>query len=370
MRGERLLFLLGSFFIFGNLIARGFSERFSLFWLSLSGAIISLLIIIILGLLLLLKQRIVLLSVSLFFCIGISGVISHIYFNGNFDKYAKPLTTSIFKESREKFEFRLTQIIPSEESDLFSILKALTIGERDGISKELKESYRKSGTSHLLALSGLHVGIIYSILTILLSILGSSTFSKIFRSITIILLLWFYALFTGLSPSIWRAVLMTTFYEIGRLFCRPQCGLNALGISAIIIGIIDPYSPSTVSFQLSFAAMLGIITIFPKMNNLLQIKSPPKWYHKPIIYIWAIASISISCQLFTLPLSLFYFGNITPFFLLSNILSMPLTSLLMPTIFVSVLTCNIPLIGELSSNLLSICIYVLNRIMVIISQLQ
>lgn len=364
MGGGRFLFWLTAAFICGNILTEHLSSSFSEWQFLLLTAILLLLAIIGLGMSLVPKWRSSLLCFILFFIIGSLLPAEDYALSLNKFRDNPAYGNSLFEETRSKFEIRLQKIIPAEEIETYSVLKALSLGDKSSIPPELKNSFRRSGAMHLLALSGLHVGILYAFLTFLLSFIGKGKGAKWIKSAVVIPLLWFYALFTGASPSICRAVIMASVYEIGGLAGRDNNGFNSLGISALLITIINPHAPSGISFQLSFSAMLGIFSVFPLLQKMIKgITS-----NKIIIKIWETAALSISCQLFTAPLTLHYFGSFTPFSLLTNTLSMPLTGIIMTLMPISIACTDIPFIGELSSSLLARMISLLNNVIGIISQ--
>lgn len=363
MRGGRFLFYLSAAFICGNLLTEIISSSFSDLQLLLSSALLLLASITFLFLGLALGIRSRALYLTLFFMIGSLLVVED--YSIAPERRNRNLSSSRFiLEGRAKFEQRLRKIVPPEEIETYSVLKALTIGDKNDIPRELKSSFRRSGAMHLLALSGLHVGILYGFLSFLLSFLGKGRWAKRIRGAVTIPLLWFYAVFTGASPSICRAVIMATVYEIGNIAGRDNDGFNALGISALIITLINPHAPSEISFQLSFSAMLGIFTIFP----ILQKTAKGFISNKLLLKIWDTAAISLACGIFTTPLTMYYFGSFTIFSLLTNTLSIPITGIIMVLAPVSLVSAGIPFIGSLSAKVLSWMIALLNFVIDIISR--
>lgn len=364
MRGGRFLFYLSSAFICGNLLTEHLSSSFSDWQLLLSSAILLLLAIIGLGVAIVLKSKSRVLYLALFFVIGSLLVAEDYSFAPKALKRNSLTENEFILKARSKFDERLQKVIPSEQTETYSVLKALSLGDKKDIPRELKKSFRQSGAMHLLALSGLHVGLLYGFLSFLLSFLGKGRRSRWIKSAVTIPLLWFYALFTGASPSICRAVIMATVYEIGGLAGRDNNGFNSLGISALIITILNPHAPSEISFQLSFSAMLGIFTIFPVLQKLIKDYTS----NKIIVKIWETAALSIACQIFTTPLTMHYFGSFTLFSLLTNTLSIPITGVIMTLIPISLVCAGIPIAGDLSSTLLTWMISLLNFVIEIISQ--
>ena len=225
---------------------------------------------------------------------------------------------------KASFSAWLETLLPAGEEQ--AILRALAIGDRSGLSRELRAAWRDSGAMHLLALSGLHVGLLYALLHRLLSLLGGSRPARLLRSVVVLGLLWTYALITGLSASIARAVLMITFYEISAYVSGSRDGLSALAGSAFLLMLFDPESPRDIGFQLSYTAVLSILLFHPRLKRLLHTRS------RLLTRVWELLSVSLCCQATCGLLAWFYFGNFPAYFLLTTLLAIPLTTLVMYTI--------------------------------------
>ncbi len=222
--------------------------------------------------------------------------------------------------------------IPFGDSQTNALLKALITGERNDIARSVADAFRESGASHILALSGFHLGIVYGIIKILLAVLGNSLWISRLRSLLTIALCGFYTLATGAGPSIVRAFLFILLGETSRLTHRHQ-STGSLLLSALLIQLIlNPLSISTISFQLSYAAMAGIAWIYPRLRDFWPGKPQDDKLHiKGIRWIWNSAALSIACQITTGPLAWLYFHSFPRHFLLTNLLAIPLTSLLIPS---------------------------------------
>ena len=243
------------------------------------------------------------------------------------------------------------------------VAKALAIGDKRELDRAVRNAYRNSGASHLLALSGLHVGILYKLLVALLFPLSASTWLRRIRSLLVIAMLWCYAAISGLSPSISRAALMITFYEGAALVGRRSDGLCSLAASALLITLLDPESPREIGFQLSFSACLGIFLFHPYLKKVLHTRL------RSLNAIWNAASLAISCQITTaLPVWL-YFRSFPKYFLITNLVTLPLvTGALYLTVSCFLLSlCNIS--PEFPAIFLHKCLQMLNRATSIISNL-
>lgn len=215
--------------------------------------------------------------------------------------------------------------MPFDDQRSAPLLTALITGNKDKLTQKTKNAFRDSGASHLLALSGLHLGIIYLVLSRLLSVLGNSLFARGVRSVTVILFSACYTLATGASPSLTRAFIFIALKEISKMSGRPQKG-SQIVISALTLQLLArPQSLFSLGFQLSYLAVAGIIYI----NPILEKCWTPE--DKGIMKkIWETATVSISCQVATAPLVWHTFGTFPEHFLLTNLIAIPITSVLIP----------------------------------------
>ena len=202
-----------------------------------------------------------------------------------------------------------------------ALLKALLLGRRDALSRATEEAFRAAGASHILALSGLHLGILYGILQVLLACLGRSRGATILRSALSLAAAGAYLRMTGGSPSLVRAFLFICLSEAARLLPgRRRAPLNIFCAALTIQLAADPACASQLGFQLSYLAMLGITLVFPRLDAWY----PPSSRHDPVRRIWSAAALTLSCQLFTAPLVWIRFHSFPKFFLLTNLGALPL----------------------------------------------
>ena len=227
--------------------------------------------------------------------------------------------------------------LPFKNITTNEIISALITGERSGISPKTISAFRESGASHILALSGLHLGIIYGIISWIFSFLGRSPHSNRIRVFLIIASCGLYTITTGASPSITRAFLFILIGEISRLYNRHTSTAQVLMSAVFIQLLFSPSSAKEIGFQLSYAAMAGIAFIFPWLKNLW-----PEGKGGIMKWIWISATMSISCQITTGPLVYFYFGTFPHHFLLTNLIAIPLTGGIIP---LSLLTLVLSSIG-------------------------
>ncbi|MBN2892761.1 MAG: ComEC family competence protein [Bacteroidales bacterium] len=205
----------------------------------------------------------------------------------------------------------------------FAVLSALTLGYRDEIDKETRQMFANTGAMHILAVSGLHVGIIFLILTTMLKFMDKNKKLRIIRAVIIILSLWIFAAIAGLSPSVSRSALMFSLFVIGKLLQRATSTYNIIFASAVILLFFNPLNLLSVGFQLSYAAVLSIVFFQPYIYKLFLFQ---KWLPDKI---WALTSVSIAAQIGTMPIGLYYFHQFPNYFFLTNILVIPLASIIL-----------------------------------------
>ena len=216
---------------------------------------------------------------------------------------------------------------------------ALTLGYKEDLDKELKRHFQASGAAHVLAVSGLHTGIIYGILIGLLTLGGrykplyENRLGRCALSTIVILAMWGYAWLTGMTPSVVRAVLMVTIFEVGRMAYRQAFSLNTIAAAAVLILLVHPQDLWNVSFQLSFAATAAIVVLLAYPFPLLIKKGIGAQITR---YFGGIILVSLAAQLGTLPITMYYFGQISNYFLLTNLIVLPIAAFLVPCGLVSI----------------------------------
>ena len=221
--------------------------------------------------------------------------------------------------------------IPFGDEGTAPLLKALLAGDRKGLPRSTVSIFRASGASHLLALSGLHIGIIYLILKKVGMVAGNAPAVRIIRSAATVAAALFYVVMTGASPSIVRAFLFILLNEAALLSGRKRTPSGILSGALLIQLVLNPLQIRSVGFQLSYCAIAGIVLVYPKVSA---------WYPSarfdPLKKIWDSAVLSIACQAFTAPLAWYYFHTFPKHFLITNLLAIPLTTALMGTAILTV----------------------------------
>jgi competence protein ComEC len=209
------------------------------------------------------------------------------------------------------------------EKEALSIMNALLLGQRQTIDKSTYNNYVNSGTIHILAVSGLHVGIILWILNFLFRPLLYLKYGNYIRPFILVTILWTFAIIAGLSPSVTRAVTMFSIISIAMHLKRPTNIYNTLVISAFVILLVKPTFLFQVGFQMSYLAVLGIVSVQPILYKL--------WKPKDSIFnkLWQIFTVTLAAQAGVVPISLFYFHQFPGLFFISNVVVIPFLGLIL-----------------------------------------
>ncbi len=211
----------------------------------------------------------------------------------------------------------------SFKPDELAVINALLLGQRQNISEDVYSNYKNAGAIHILAISGLHIGIILIILTAIFKPIERLKYGLFIKTILLLTILWSFAIIAGLSASVTRAVTMFSIVAIGMHLKRPTNIYNTLAISIFIILLFKPLFLFDVGFQLSYMAVFAIVSIDPYLYKLWQ---PKYWILRKY---WHTLTITISAQLGIVPISLFYFHQFPGLFFLSNLLIIPFLGLIL-----------------------------------------
>ncbi|WP_232834928.1 ComEC/Rec2 family competence protein [Pleomorphovibrio marinus] len=243
------------------------------------------------------------------------------------------------------------------------IAQALLLGQKEGMDMELREAYSTAGAMHILAVSGLHVGIIYGFFLLFFKPHKLSLSKRVPYLLLIISGIWFYALLTGMSPSVLRSATMFTFISLAQMRSRSPSIFNPLALSALVLLLYDPFLIYAVGFQLSYAALSGILIFQPFILNLWNPKG------RVMDYIWQITSVSIAAQLATFPISSYYFHVFPTYFMLANLVAIPGAFLIMSLGLPFLVSFLFPLISDLFGQLLSGLIQGVNALIFSVNKL-
>lgn len=247
--------------------------------------------------------------------------------------------------------------------DEFAVLAALTLGYTDALQPDLRASYSATGAMHILSVSGLHVGVVYLVFAFLLSFLNKSQRQKIFKTLLITLLLWLYAFLTGLSPSVVRATLMFSFVAIGSSLERKSQIYNTVFMSAFFMLLYNPDYLFDVGFQLSYAAVLSIIFFQAPISNLFPTQN------KALRWLRDLFAVSLAAQLGTAPFTLYYFHQFPNYFLITNLVAIPLSSLVIYLAMLLLAVSFVPYVSVAVAFLLKWSLWLLNFLIVSIQNL-
>ena len=244
-----------------------------------------------------------------------------------------------------------------------NMAKAMLIGRREEIAPEMDYVYKSSGTAHILAVSGLHVGIIYLIFSFIFRFLKRSKLNWIYFAINFSSI-WSFAIITGLSPSTQRAATMLTFILIAEFTRRKSSIYNTILASAFFILLFFPNLLFSVSFQLSFTAVFGIIFLYKKIYGLIYVKL------KFLNFFWQITSLSLSAQIATFPITIYYFNQFPVLSPFTNLIAIPTAMLTIVGGLLLLATSQLGFVPTLIGKFLGSWIYFYNEILVKVSKLK
>lgn len=222
--------------------------------------------------------------------------------------------------------------------DQYAVVAAMALGDKSALTRELKDTYSKTGASHILALSGLHLGIIYALLSML--IVGRRW--QLVSQILIILSVWAFVFLVGMSASVVRSAVMLTVYALLAIGHRQKMSVNTLAFTAIVMLLISPQALFDVGFQMSFMAVFSILLFVPLFYRPLSAKY--LMTHPVVKWLVGMVAVSVAAQIGVAPLIAYYFGRFSCYFLLTNFIVIPAATLIL---YLSLGTLLWPAIGTL-----------------------
>lgn len=230
--------------------------------------------------------------------------------------------------------------------DELAVLSALTVGYKEGLSDEVRQAFSASGVSHVLALSGLHIGFIYLLLNFLLAWTDPIGGCRAAKPFIVVACLWIFAFVTGLSPSVVRATLMFSLLALSTFFGGRSVSLNTLAVAAFFMLLFNPFYLFDVSFQLSFVSVAGIVIIQPWLYR--------KWVpaNRLLRYVWGMITVTVAAQIVTSTLVLYYFSGFPVHFLWVNLLVIPLVTLILYLAAGMLLMSCFPILQQLFAGIL------------------
>jgi competence protein ComEC len=246
------------------------------------------------------------------------------------------------------------------DPNAIAVASTLILGYKADLSNDVLQAYSKTGTIHVLSVSGAHVAIIYLLMQWMLGFLNRYKYGRHLKMTVMILLISYYAMLTGFSPAVCRAAVMIGMVIIGNTFVRHINMLNILAISALLLLLYDPFFITDVGFQLSYLSVAGLIVLQPVVYQWFKFKN--KWADK----LWALCSVSIAAQVITFPLSAYYFHQFPVYFLLSNLLIIIPTMVIMYSGIAYLLLAWVPWLSTALAWVLEKSILLMNKALSII----
>ena len=302
----------------------------------------------------------------------------------NYERYclSQNITHQVFLDSSDyillpaKYTSSLYQFIYSIRDRIIGVLhkyiqgdketglaEALLIGYKDDLDQALVQSYTNTGVVHVIAISGLHLGLIYGLLLLCFKPLKKYPALKWLRLLLILSGIWIFSLLAGAQPSILRSAVMFTCLATGECLSRRSSVLNSLAFSAFVLLFINPFWLWDAGFQLSYAAVLSIVLFMRPVYN---------WYYinnKIVDMLWKLSAVTIAAQILTVPICLYHFHQFPNYFLLTNMVAVPLSSvILIGEIFLCAIA-EIPSVAVLAGKLLSWMIGMMNSYVELIDRM-
>ncbi|MDZ7738370.1 MAG: ComEC/Rec2 family competence protein [Bacteroidales bacterium] len=247
---------------------------------------------------------------------------------------------------RESLFLRLDSSLDNRKS--LAIVSAITLGNRALLDNEIKDEFRKSGIIHILAVSGLHVGIISLITISLLRMAGLR--SGLLKLSISLLVIWSYALISGLSPSVTRAAVMFSFLNTGYYINRPATALNSVMASAFIIMLAKPSIIFEASFLLSYSAVIFIVCNYRELSGKIRFRG------RIMSWLWNMVAVSLLAQAGSISFVALFFGEVPLFSVLSSLFAIPLATLILSAGLALIILSSVPVISKLIANILVYCV--------------
>jgi competence protein ComEC len=246
----------------------------------------------------------------------------------------------------------LKKYIPGEKE--IGVAEALLIGYRNDLDKTLVQSYSNTGVVHIIAISGLHLGMIYGLLILLLKPIRKKKWSRWLKPLIILIVLWVFSLLTGAAASILRSAVMFSFIVIGESLSRRSNIYNTLAASAFCLLLYNPLFLWDVGFLLSYTAVLSIVLFMKPIYQWFYIEN------KLLRTIWQLNAVTLSAQVLTLPLILFYFHQFPNLFLFANFIAVPLSGFILYGELVLLICATIPVFNSITGKIVSFLIAQMN----------
>ncbi|MFT3704019.1 MAG: ComEC/Rec2 family competence protein [Agriterribacter sp.] len=234
------------------------------------------------------------------------------------------------------------------------VAEALLIGYREDLDRDLVQAYSNTGVVHVIAISGMHLAMIYGLLIVLLKPLESNKQKKWLRGAIILSVLWIFTLLAGAGPSILRSAVMFSFIIVGESMSKQVSVYHTLSASAFFLLCYNPFFLWDVGFQLSYAAVLSIVVFLKPVTNWFYFKN------KLLNYTWKLIAVTIAAQVLTTPISIYHFHQVPNLFLLSNLIIVPLSGIVLYAEILLCMVSFIPWLATLTGKAVSIMLSLMN----------
>jgi len=283
------------------------------------------------------------------------GITHQVYLKENEFEILSTTKKNLFKQFINSSRTKVLNILRSNikgEKEL-GLAEALLIGYKDDLDKTVVQSYSNTGVVHVIAISGLHLGLIYWLLAWIFSPLQKRKFRWL-RPIFILAGLWLFSLLAGAQPSVLRSAVMFTCIVLGDALDKRSSIFNSLALSALLLLCINPYWLWDVGFQLSYAAVLSIIIFMQPIYDWFYIKN------KILDFIWKLNAVTIAAQILTVPFGIYHFHQFPASFLFTNFFAVPLSSFILLGEILLCIVSFIPLIAAFIGKIISWLIWLMN----------
>ena len=264
--------------------------------------------------------------------------------------------------ARDKVLAILKENIPPGKDGL-GLAEALLIGYTNDLDKDLVQAYSNTGVVHIIAISGMHLALIYALLVLVFAKIPLIKKSKLLQVVLILCCLWIFSILTGAAASVIRSAVMFTFIAVGKNFSKTSSTYNTLAAAAFVMLCYNPYFLWDVGFQLSFLAVIGIIVFQNSICNWVYIKN------KYLNMVWQLVAISLAAQILTFPVCIYYFHQFPNYFLITNIIAVPLSTVILYAEIALISLSCIPYLGLFAGKIVYWLIWGMNKYIVWVSQL-
>ena len=264
--------------------------------------------------------------------------------------------------ARGKILSVLQKFVGSSKDEL-GIAEALLIGYTNDLDKDLVQAYSNTGVVHIIAISGMHLALIYVLLVFIFSKIPFINKSKWLQVIFILSCLWLFSLLTGGAASVLRSAVMFSFITVGKTFFKQASIFNSLAAAAFAMLCYNPYYLWDVGFQLSYLAVVGIVIFQKPIANLLYIKN--KWLNE----IWQMVAVTTAAQILTFPICIYYFHQFPLLFLVTNLIAVPLSTVILYAEIFLVACAWIPYVGIYAGKITSALVWLMNKFILWVNEL-